>query len=170
MPDIREHALADRPAGKPFPSDYARCGRKAVWPAFVPYRGQVRHDGRLHAVDLPRLIVPRYEACGEVYLDNRADDQIRLALRKQLQMLDSGQLRMNREALGFSRPEFAARLGVDEEALRRWEEEAALPPRVVDDLMRLYFAFPPVRSALGATPNPRLGVCVVSEAAATSTD
>src|SRR5947208_15103888 len=129
MRDSRTEALAERPAGKPFPWDCARCGQKAVWPAFIPYQGQVRHDGCLHVVDPPRLNVPRCETCGEVYFDNWADDQIRLALRKQLHLLDPDQLRANREALGLSRPEFAARLGVDEEALRRWEEEAAVPPR-----------------------------------------
>lgn len=100
MPDTRAQALAERPPGKPFPWDCARCGQKAVWPALIPYQGQVRHEGHLHAVDLPRLNVPRCEACGEVYFDNWADDQIRLALRKQLHLLDPGQLRTNREALG----------------------------------------------------------------------
>ena len=165
MPDSRAEALAGRPAGRPFPWDCAHCGQKAVWPAFIPYRSQVRHENRLHDVHLGRLNVPRCEACSEVYFDNWADDQIRLALRKQLHLLDPEQLRTNREALGLSRPEFAARLGVDEDALQRWEEEAVVPPRAVDNLMRLYFALPPVRSALDAEPHHGLGVCVVSDGA-----
>jgi DNA-binding transcriptional regulator YiaG len=112
-------------------------------------------------VDVPRLNVPRCEACGELYFDNWADDQIRLALRDQLHLLRPSQLRANREALGLSRHELATRLGVEEAALERWEEEpAALPPRVADNLLRVYFALPPVRSVLGTTPHPELGACV----------
>ena len=137
MPDLRVEALAERSPGKPFPWHCARCGQKTVWPTLIPYMAEIRHDGRLHAVDLPRLNVPRCEACAEVYIDNWADDQIRLALREQLHLLDPHHLRANREMLGLSRLEFAVRLGVDEEALRRSEEEAVLPPRAVDNSMLL---------------------------------
>ena len=41
----------------------------------------VRHGGKDYVVHIPDLIVGKCDCCGEVYLDNRADDQIQSALR-----------------------------------------------------------------------------------------
>lgn len=123
---------------------------------------QVRYEDSLHTVSVPRLNIPQCSECGELSFDNWADDQIRLALREQLQLLSPEQIRSNRVAVGLSPPEFASRLGVDEESVRRWEEECALQPRALDNLMRLYFELPPVRSALDGGPHPDLGARVVA--------
>jgi DNA-binding transcriptional regulator YiaG len=162
MPETNTDALAERPPGKPFPWVCPHCGTKTVWPVYLPYQTQVRYEGQLYPVSVPRLNVPRCATCGEVFFDNWADDQVRLSLRAELHLLSPEQIRANRAALGLSRAEFAAQLSVGEEALRRWEEEAALPPRPVDLLMRLYFALPPVRFALLGEARPELGERVVA--------
>jgi hypothetical protein len=45
-----------------------------------------------------------------------------------------------------------------------------LPPRVADNLLRVFFALPPVRTVLLATPHPELGACVSSQALASSSE
>src|SRR5262249_31913804 len=147
--------------GKPFPRVCARCRTKTVWPATVPYRGTVRYEDQLYPVEVPELVVPRCQTCGELHFDNYADDQINQVLRAKLGLLAPEQIRVNRTALGLSQDELAARLGVDAELLRRWEEDRLLQSRVQDRLLRLYFALPQVRSVLTGDPQPDLGACVV---------
>ena len=110
--------------GKPFPWRCPECGKKAVEPATVPHTSQIRHDGRLYTVELPRLRVPRCSACGELVFDNEADKQIAQALRAQLGLLAGEQIRHDREALGLSQRVLAEHLGVAVETISRWETGA----------------------------------------------
>ena len=87
---------------KPFPWRCPECGKKEVRPATVRHSSQIKHDGRLYTVDVPRLRVPRCKACGELVFDNGADEQIAAALREQLGLLSAEQMRMNREQLNLS--------------------------------------------------------------------
>ncbi len=112
-------------------------------------------------VDLPQLNIPRCAHCGELLFDHWADDQIDLAFRQQVHLLTPKQIQTNRTALGLSRPELAARLGIEEDRLQRWEEDLEIQPRAMDNLLRLYFALPPVRSVLNGEAHPDLGVSVV---------
>ena len=162
MPETAALALAERPAGRPFPWPCPHCRRKAVWPVLMPYRSPFWYDGQSYTVDTPRLNVPRCDACGELVFDTWADEQINLAFRAQVLLLTPGQIRANRLALSLSQGDLAARLGVEEELVRRWEENAALHPRAVDNLLRLYFALPEVRSALNGQPHPDLGTTVLA--------
>jgi DNA-binding transcriptional regulator YiaG len=146
------------PAAKEYPRYCDRCRKRAVWPATIPYRSQVRYEGRLYDVDTPQFVVPRCRECGESYFDNYAEEQVSRAAREQLHLLQPEQVRANRLALGLSVPELASRLGVTANDLSDWEEGLLLPPRAVDNLMRTYFAFPDVRAALrGLDQNPAFG-------------
>ena len=107
---------------------------------------------------LPSLNLPRCSECGELIFDIWADEQINRAFRLQASLLSPERIRDNRLALGLSRRELADRVGVEENLVRRWEENATLHSRVVDNLLRLYFAFPAVRTALNGQPHPDLGL------------
>jgi DNA-binding transcriptional regulator YiaG len=94
--------------------------------------------------------------------DNWADDQINRAFREQLHLLSPEQIRNNRTALRLSREDLAARLGIEEEVLKGWEEGQRIQSRLADNLLRLYFALPPVRLALdGVEAHSDLGAAVV---------
>lgn len=147
--------------GKPFPRACVRCRTKTVWPVTIPYRANRQYEGVRYLVEIPELVIPRCETCGELHFDNYADDQINRALRTQLRLLGPEQIRANRESLTLSQEEFAGRLGVAPELLRRWEEDLELQTRVEDNLLRLYFALPQVRSVLnGAGAGADLGAAV----------
>ena len=109
------------PEGKPFPWRCPECGKKEVRPATVRHTSQIKHDGRLYAVEIPRLRVPQCGACGELVFDNDADEQIARALREQLGLLSGDQIRNNREDLGLSQRVLAEHLGVAAETISRWE-------------------------------------------------
>src|SRR5262245_47037101 len=141
MPETTAQALAERPEGRPFPWPCARCRRKAVWPVIMPYQSRMKYEDQQYIVDTPRLNIPRCSECGELVFDNWADEQIDLAFRAQVSLLTPEQIQSNRVALGLSRQELAVRLGVTEDLIRRWEENGTLPSRVMDNLLRLYFAF-----------------------------
>jgi DNA-binding transcriptional regulator YiaG len=112
-------------------------------------------------VDTPELVVPQCAACGELVFTDQVEQQVDRVFRAQLHLLTAEQIRTNRLALDLSRQELAARLGVEEDLLRRWEDDLLIPSRAHDNLLRLYFGLPQVRSVLTAADHLELGTCVV---------
>jgi hypothetical protein len=70
------------PTARPFPWFCPRCRRKEVFPAVIPYHAERLHEGRLIAVDIPELSVPRCAKCGELVFNYTADDQILRAVQE----------------------------------------------------------------------------------------
>ncbi len=147
--------------GKPFPWRCPECGKKAVQLASVQHTSQIKHDGRLYTVKIPALRVPRCGDCGELVFDNDADQQIAQALRVQLGLLSTDQIRKNREDLGLSQRVLAEHLGVAVETISRWENGALTQTRAMDRYLRVYFGVPAARAALvEQSGGSRLGVQV----------
>jgi putative zinc finger/helix-turn-helix YgiT family protein len=134
--------------GKPFPWRCPECGKMEVRPVITAHTSQIKHDGRLHTVNVAQLRVPQCGACGELVFDNEADHQITQALRQQLGLLSSHQIRANREALGLSQRALAEHLGVAVETISRWENGALTQTRAMDRYLRVYFGVPAARAAL----------------------
>jgi putative zinc finger/helix-turn-helix YgiT family protein len=131
-----------------FPWRCPECGKREVRPATVRHTAEIRHDGRVYTVEVPRLRVPRCEACGELVFENGADEQIAAALRKQLGLLSCEQIRANREQLGLSQRDLSEQLGVAVETISRWENGVLTQTRAMDRYLRVYFGVPAARAAL----------------------
>ena len=80
--------------------------------------------------------------------ENGADEQIAAALRKQLGLLSSEQIRANREQLGLSQRDLSEHLGVAVETISRWENGVLTQTRAMDRYLRVYFGVPAARAAL----------------------
>jgi hypothetical protein len=70
-------------AGRPFPWFCPKCRKKEVRPATIAYQTERLHDGRLIAVDIPHLEVPKCSNCGELVFNYVADEQILEAVKAQ---------------------------------------------------------------------------------------
>jgi putative zinc finger/helix-turn-helix YgiT family protein len=135
-----------------------RCLKEEVYPETIPYTAEVKHDGRLHRVEVPALTIPKCRACGALTFTNSADDQVLQALRALLRLLTPQQIRAGRKKLGLKAKELAERLGVAAGTVSRWEKEHLIQSRAMDNYLRVYFALPEVRAVLqGAGQDPNLG-------------
>jgi hypothetical protein len=148
---------------KPFPRHCPECGQTQVYPATIPYDAEVKHDGRLYSFQIPALEVNKCAACGEIFFSNVTDDQISQALRDHLSLLSPAQIRDGLRLFGLKQKELGDRIGAAPETISRWIGGTHMQSRAMDNLMRLFFAFDNVRSALGtSTPNRDLGTLAVS--------
>lgn len=148
-----------RPANaeRPFPWRCRHCGKPEVFSGKTDYSAEVRHDGRLHTFAVLNLELPICRSCGEKVFTESADRQINAALRSHLHLLTPEQIRSAIARLGLSQKEVAQRLGIAEATLSRWLTETQIQSRALDNLLRLYFAFPQVQEALaGEIPDPDL--------------
>jgi putative zinc finger/helix-turn-helix YgiT family protein len=137
----------------------ANCGKREVVPTVIDYTAKVKHDGVLHELHLPGIEVPRCQNCGETVITTAVDERISDALREHLRLLTPAQIRNGIEKLGLKQQELAERLGVAAETISRWVNGALIQSRAMDNLLRLYFALPEVRAALGgARQDPNLGI------------
>jgi hypothetical protein len=124
---------------------------------------EMRHDDRLHTVQIPQLRVPRCGNCGELVFSNDACDQIYAAFRAQLHLLTPEQIRTHRRTLGLTEKELADRLKVSEELVVGWEEGRRIQSGAIDCLLRGYFGVPQLRAFLaGMQHNPDSNTCAVS--------
>ena len=160
-------ARAKRTTDRPFPWRCGTCDQKEVYRTPTPYKTTIKYEGRPYDVEIPDLELPKCCNCGEVVFDNHAGHQIDRAFRQQLGLLQPEAIRAGRTELALSQKEFAARLGVAEESVSRWETGALIQSRVVDRQIRLFFELPSVRNALSqlAQGEP-IGEAVKSSAAA----
>jgi putative zinc finger/helix-turn-helix YgiT family protein len=148
-----------QPREKPFPRHCPECGRAKVRPTTIPYDAEVKHDGRLYTFHIPTLRVNKCAACGEILFTNFTDDQISQALRDHLSLLSPEQIREGLRELGLKQKELGDRIGVAPETISRWIGGTHIQSRAMDNLMRLFFAFDNVRSALSSTvPDQNLGI------------
>jgi hypothetical protein len=82
MPEPQANGI--QPAvGRPFPWFCPRCRKKEVRPATISYDTERLHEGRLIAVNIPDLAVPKCSNCGELVFNYTADEQILDAVKTQ---------------------------------------------------------------------------------------
>ncbi|MFO0947840.1 MAG: hypothetical protein U1D30_18275 [Planctomycetota bacterium] len=107
---------------------------------------------------LPKLVMPVCESCGERVFTNEVDEQINAEIRRHLRLLTPDQIREALDRIHMDPREAANRMGIAESALSHWINGARIQTRAMDQLLRVFFAFPQVRSALtGETQDPMLG-------------
>ena len=144
------NSISEKPllACRPYPWKCGECKERTVKPAIVEYTLSIAHDGRTYTVTVPDLEIPRCEKCGYMVMISDANLRIDDALRQLLHLLTAEDIRQNREKLGLTQAELAARLGVDEATLSRWEKGWQIQQRAMDNLLRLFFTMPAVRTVL----------------------
>lgn len=147
-----------RDATQPFPWRCNHCGNRAVDMATIEYAAEVRHDGRLHAFRIPNLQIPVCHACGEKVFTEDVDRQVNDGLRLHLKFLTPAKIRNALDRLDLSQKELAGRLGIAEATISRWLSGTQVQSKSMDRLLRVFLAFPQVRTALcGESMDAELG-------------
>lgn len=141
---------AKRPvnAERPFPWRCRQCGKLEVDLQTLNHDAEVRYDGRLCTVSVPRLEIPVCRACGAKVFTEKVDQQINAALRSQLHLLGPEEIRQALDRVGMSPREAAQRLGIEEATLSCWLNDTQIQSRAMDNFLRVFFDMPAVRAAL----------------------
>lgn len=153
-----------RPANaeRPFPWRCRHCGSDEVRLTHLSYDAEVRHDGRVYSFQIPKLEAPVCRACRKMVVAECVDDQINAALRDHLHLLTPTEIRAALERIGMTQKDAAECLGIAEATLSRWLTETQIQSRALDNLLRVFFGFPEVRTALsGKAQDSRLGTAAV---------
>ena len=137
-------------ADEPFPWRCHNCREMSVVPQRIDYQDTVRYDDRMVSYLARDIEIPICRNCGEKVFTENVDAQLCDALRRHLQLLTPAQIREAISRLGLSRKEVADRLGVSEDLLWRWENGFSIQSRAMDNLLRLFFQIPEVRTVLSA--------------------
>lgn len=156
-----ETSTSKRPVGaeRPFPWRCRQCRQDQVFLDTVPYTAVVRHDGREYTINISRLTLPMCRACGAKRFTEDVDEQVNIALRSELQLLTPEQIRAALERVQLTQKAAAEQLGIAEATLSRWVNGCQIQSRALDNLLRIFFAFPQVRAALdGEGQHPQLGI------------
>jgi len=132
---------------RPFPWRCIECREKEVYPLVTDFTITVKHDGQEYPVRIPDLAIPTCRRCGEQVFTSREDERIRDALRTQIGLLTSQEIRAHRAERGLSQQKLAEALGIAKETISRWET-GAIQSRAMDNLLRLFFASEEVRRLL----------------------
>jgi putative zinc finger/helix-turn-helix YgiT family protein len=126
------------------------CRQQAVSPVRLDsYETELEHDGRKYAISVPDLTLLKCRNCGEVYLDDAADERLSEALRAAARLLSPSEIRDHRERLGLTREQLANRLRVPEPTLARWETGGQIQQRSMDAFLRVFFQSSEARRLLG---------------------
>lgn len=122
-----------------FPWPCSECGKLDVWPTTIAYEAEVKHDGRLHKFDVPKLQVNQCRACNEIYFASAADEQISQALRDHLSLLSPREIRKRLDALGLTQKEFGQQIRVAEATISRWLSGTYIQSGSSDASIRMFF-------------------------------
>jgi DNA-binding transcriptional regulator YiaG len=145
-------------ADRPFPWVCNHCGAREVFPSTASYQAEVKHDGRLQRFPVAELTAPTCRVCGERVFTESVDQQVRQSLRSHLHLLTPSQIGEALGRLNITIEEAAERLGIDTTTLDGWLTGAKIQSKSMDNLLRVFLAFPQVRAALcGPMQNPILG-------------
>lgn len=141
---------------RPFPHPCPECGESGVCPAVIAYEADVKHDGRLHHIQIPCLSVIQCTECREVYFVAETDCQISQALREALVLLSPQEIRDRLASLGLTRREFAGQIQVAEETILGWLSGIHIQSSASDASMRMFFEREEARRAtINRFPAPK---------------
>jgi len=103
------------------------------------YETEVTYNGKLYTVKLPEFRVPQCDSCSELVFGNDAGEQINVALRQQLELLQPEEIEQNLCDRSMSQKDLAAAIGVAEATVSRWKTGTVIQSKASDLAMREYF-------------------------------
>jgi YgiT-type zinc finger domain-containing protein len=107
----------------------------------ISHQAEIKHDGRLHTIQIPDLPVMKCNSCGEVFFNTTSHNEISQALRRHLNLLSPEQIRDELKAHGLMQKTFAQQIRVAQETVSRWLSGTYIQSCAMDQLMRMFFRY-----------------------------
>jgi putative zinc finger/helix-turn-helix YgiT family protein len=127
------------------------CRERGVSPTtLASYAAKMEHDGRKYAISVPNFHVLKCQHCGEIFLDQAANERLSDALRAAAGLLSPTEIRQKRGGLELTQKQLANLLRISEFTLSRWETGAQIQQRSMDAFLRVFFQSEEARRVLGA--------------------
>jgi putative zinc finger/helix-turn-helix YgiT family protein len=132
----------------PYPRKCPKCHERKVVRVKEDYCAVLEHDGITYNIVVPDLELLKCEACGNIVLDDAANEKLDDALRAAAGLMPASEIGKRRMELEMSQGELARLIQVDEATLKRWESGLQIPANHTDILLRAYFDCPEFRRFL----------------------
>jgi len=104
----------------------------------------------MHTVHVAAMPVARCETCGAISEGIDSERAFDSAMREQLGLLTTDEIRLARSTLALTQQQLAEAVGCAAESLSRWETGGMVQSRVYDTMLRAYFGLPEFREFAGA--------------------
>ncbi len=133
---------------RPYPWKCRMCGQPNVSPVTVDYSTEMEHDGISYSLTVPSLEILECTACHNQVFPDQAFEKLLSKLRSEAGLLTPEEIKTGRTVLKLTQEQLASHLKVARETVSRWESGGQIQQRAYDTLIRLYFQFEDVRTAL----------------------
>jgi putative zinc finger/helix-turn-helix YgiT family protein len=125
------------------------CRQRAVSPTtLASYTTEMAHDGRKYPISVADFSVLQCQNCGDIYLDEAANERLSDALRDAAGLLSPAEIQEKREGLGLTQEQLASLLRIPEYTISHWEAGAQIQQGSMDAFLRVLFQSAEARSIL----------------------
>ncbi|MBO6514246.1 MAG: helix-turn-helix domain-containing protein [Phycisphaerales bacterium] len=134
----------------PIPSRCPSCLANAMQQARTTVTSVVKYESAKHTVVAENCPVFVCGDCGEQLYYSETFEIIDRQFRSNIGILLAEEIKKNRNALGLTQVELAAKIRISPESISRWEKGHIRQSRSSDLLLRLFFGLPDVRTCVHA--------------------
>ena len=119
--------------------DCVCCGQNSVHLTFKKVTVKVKHDNKVHEVEVAAAPVMVCASCGDETVDDRYDAAVSRSLRTKLDLLQPEEIIALRNEFGLTQQQVADETSIAAETISRYENGRSIQSKVYDFALRGFF-------------------------------